>query len=353
MDKLEELKLVLQNLKKNPSRQYSEEYISKTKKVTEDIWNKILKTCEEDEVKEIQILYLEIRNKIIELLIPKQEKTITKEMAKFEIPVAAKLISEFNGESKNLSNFLGLIEFYNDTLGEEIEKKKLIKFVIATKVCDKVRNRLLTLENQTEVFPDFKKALTEIYKPKTNPLKIHSELARLHQGSLEINRFAEKIELLISQLNEIQIAEQGESNRKVIIKLNDQLGLNAFKNGLNEATRQVIQASRITTFNEAIKIATEVEVSSRQNNVMQFRTNFRGRHQYNNSYHRFDNNNRYNNNNRQYNNNSYSNSYERNNSNNRGSARGRGNARGYHNNNTRSENIGIPGQQNRGNQRRY
>lgn len=348
MDILNTLSKILNNLKKNPNREYTEEYINKIKKEIENTKEEILiELSDKKEIEEILTNFRGIEKQILELLILKKQKKELETMAKFEILVAAKLITEFNGESKNLSNFLGLIEFYNDTLVEDVEKKKLIKFVIATKIVEKVRNRLLTLENQPEFFPDFKKALTEIYKPKTNPLKIHSELARSQQGTQEVNRFAEKIELLISQLNEIQIAEQGESNRRVIIKLNDQLGLNAFKNGLNEATRQVIQASRISTFSEAIKIATEVEVSSRQNNVMQFRTNFRGGHRYKNSHTRFNNNN-----DRQYNNNSYRNSYERNNSINRGNARSRGTARGYHNNNTRSENIGVPGQQNRGNQRR-
>lgn len=123
-------------------------------------------------------------------------------MAKFDILTAGKLLPEFNGDPKTLSNFLGLVKFYSNTLTSEEDKTKLVEFVLETRLADKVRNSILT-ETKPKKLDDLEKTLVKIYKPTKNPLIIHNELARSYQGNLSVSAFAERIEALTAQLNEV------------------------------------------------------------------------------------------------------------------------------------------------------
>lgn len=143
------------------------------------------------------------------------------------------------------------------------------------------------------------------------------------------------------------MAQQGDkiddTKRQIIVTLNDQLGLNAFRNGLNETNRQVVLAARVSKLREAIQVATETESRPGQSNIMRINANSR----YNNqrgshfSYRDRRPSDSFNNksfNNRSNNNGKHSNQYQ-----------------GYRSRNTKPENSGIPGQQNRGDfvRRRY
>lgn len=344
MHQLESLLGILQNLKKNPNRTYTSEYIQEKQLEISQIWDRILEETKPEELEDTKTYVRDIVSQINNLLKRKEDQK--NKMAKFDILTAGKLLPEFNGDPKTLSNFLGLVKFYSNTLTSEEDKTKLVEFVLETRLADKVRNSILT-ETKPKKLDDLEKTLAKIYKPTKNPLIIHNELARSYQGNLSVSAFAERIEALTAQLNEVQIAQQGDkiddTKRQIIVTLNDQLGLNAFRNGLNETNRQVVLAARVSKLREAIQVATETESRPGQSNIMRINANSR----YNNqrgsrfSYRDRRPSDSFNNksfNNRSNNNGKHSNQYQ-----------------GYRSRNTKPENSGIPGQQNRGNfgKRRY
>ncbi|XP_017486753.1 PREDICTED: basic-leucine zipper transcription factor A-like [Rhagoletis zephyria] len=191
-------------------------------------------------------------------------------MANFDIATAVKVIPEFDGNYRSLSQFLGLVDFYGKTLAES-QHAVLVNFILATKLTDKVKNRLLT-EDRPTTLTDLAQTLQKIYKSNKNALQLHHEITRAQQGNLSVNAFDSKIENLVASMNDIQIAEQGEQNREIIVKLNEQIALGAFKSGLNNPYKSIILAARPSKLNEAIQLAAEASVQSSHaagnNNVM-------------------------------------------------------------------------------------
>ena len=66
-----------------------------------------------------------------------------KDMASFGILDASK-IPKINGDRGQMNNFLGIIEHYVEILKDNTEISKLIKFILATKLTYKVRNKLIS-----------------------------------------------------------------------------------------------------------------------------------------------------------------------------------------------------------------
>lgn len=91
---------------------------------------------------------------------------------------------------------------------------------------------------------------------------IQSELSRLKQNSFSVSDYSLKIENLIADLNYLQITQQGSQHKEIIVKINDEIGLHAFKSGLNDSLTNIVFAARPATLNEAINLALESEVPS-------------------------------------------------------------------------------------------
>lgn len=259
---MEALYSILTRLKKNPNRSYSKEYIRNIEKIILGARAKII--SEKIDLKEYNLIVTKIKAFLITKDMPtdsNNEQQVT--MATFDIVTANKLIPEFNGNISQLSNFLGLIELYSSTLTSE-QGKSLVKFVLATKLTDNVKNKLLTVQ-KPETVQDFKQVLSSIFKTNDSVASLHSSIVNLQQGNSSIQTFSSKIESVIAKLNQIQISDQGESSRQIIVNVNDQLALSAFKNGLNQPYKSIVMAARPKSMNEAVQIASESNTSTSQN----------------------------------------------------------------------------------------
>lgn len=344
------------NFHKNPNRTYTPAHLLKRvaelREIRKDFRKQYLNLLQKDknlavDLKEQFEQSYSVLDGILEANI---SKTLDKnlkdnEMATFDIATTLKVIPEFQGDPKNLNNFLNLIEFLYDDLKDATEKSKLIKFILKTRLAEKVKNKLSITQAPTDLVT-LKKTLQDIFKSGKTPLKIQSELAKVSQGNRPVKDFADQIEDLVSQLNSMQIAEQGETHRGIIAKLNDQIGLNSFKNGLHENLKTTVFASNPKTLQEAVNTANEAESlgtarvfnynSRRFNNVAQsrnrnsfpnrgFRQSGYQRFHYNNNNKNFSKDNRNNfgnnNNNRQNHQSRYNNNYRGNVNNRRGTVR--------------------------------
>lgn len=156
--------------KKNPNRIYTQNYVNKTLKDIENLINFAIK-YENYSLQDIE----EIKIKILQYL-------KTENMASFGICDASKIIPEFNGDLNQLNNFIGIIEFYAETLKDTTEINKLIKFVLATKLSDRVRNKLISEETPTTL-ESFKRIFRKVFTPRKSLSSIHNELAKQVQGN--------------------------------------------------------------------------------------------------------------------------------------------------------------------------
>lgn len=374
----EELKKILLIFKKNPNRYFKPEYILNKQTIVKNIYQKYtsfyhaivdilpketVNTQKEIFFKIYNELQLKLHNYSQAIL---EKSTLTDEeseeesenkfeknikMASFDIVSTYKLVPEFEGNHKKLENFLNLVEYIHDTLKDDNEKNKLIEFVIKTKLAEKVRIKLNSCETP-KTFANLKKLFKEIFKVNTTTLKIHTDLTKVRQAHLSITNFATKIENLTSELNSLQITEQGEESRDIIGKLNGQIALNTFKNGLNEPTKSTIFASRPKTLQEAVQLATEIEQPINSANIYHYDSRNRRQYGYVNNNFRNTNrnwqnrrtpqiNNNYNNNNKRFGNrnNNFNSRYGNNYSNMNNNNKRYGNNYSYRNNTNNKNNT--------------
>lgn len=187
----------------------------------------------------------------------------------------------------------------HDTLKDNDEKRKLIEFIQKTKFTEKVRFRLATQKAATNLV-GFKQNLLTIFKSNRTTLKIQSELAQSSQANLSTIAFANKIESLNMEWNNLILEGQSDTLRPALVKMNDNLSLNAFKNGLNEPTKTTVLAARADSLHSAIQLALDADsVSTKKVYHMNINRNarrgyFNRSREYSRRGHNINQNNRYN-----------------------------------------------------------
>ena len=262
---------------------------------------------------------------------PSPRNIKTDNMATFDMNTANKFIPEFDGNQGKYKNFINLVEYMFDSINDTEEKKKLIKFVVRTKFSDKVRNKIAA-EKTPETFAELKKITDKHFQPSKNAIAIHGELVTLKQGDKTIAVFAEKIESLIAELNNIHVSKQGEQNKEIVSNINDNLALNAFESGLHGNIKNTVIAAQPNTFADAVKVALQVEATDRSAQKVCYISNFRRQP---NNFRNF-NQNRFNNN--RFNGNRQNSFYRNNNNGNRANEFQNGDSRSNRNNGFRNHN---------------
>ena len=94
----------------------------------------------------------------------------------------------------------------------DTEISGLVKFVLATKLTDKVRNKFIS-EKIPNALETFNNTFRKVFSPRKSLSSVHTDLAEQIQGNCSVTQFANKTELL-SCLNESQIAELSSQNMK-------------------------------------------------------------------------------------------------------------------------------------------
>lgn len=86
-------------------------------------------------------------------------------MAAFDLKLANSLIPDFDGQHKNVEDFLDKCEFYNDTLDDIAAKPLFLNFLFKVKIMKLVKNNL---GNQNvRNFAEFKQIIIDRFSDKT------------------------------------------------------------------------------------------------------------------------------------------------------------------------------------------
>lgn len=170
-----------------------------------------------------------------------------------------KIIPSFNGKMLDYQKFNLAGNLVWTSLTSKDEKHKfmqLIKLKLDGQAFEVVRYK---------DFNDFEQlslALETQFCKKRSAGTVSSELVRISQGRFEsAQSFANKIENLMFELNEICISKQGRESATVIQALNEEMALNSFQNGLKEPLRTIIKAHHFEKLSNAIAQAVEEELS--------------------------------------------------------------------------------------------
>lgn len=298
---IEELERIINIFKKNPNRKFKSEYLLNKTTIKNNLKEKfneeIVKFGNENK-EQLDILIAKFKSNFYSLgsilndlseeilnssvLLDENEEIF--ENMDFDLKSYVNIIPEFDGQFNKYSNFINFVEFIYDTLNEN-GKIRLIDFILKTKLSDAVRLKLAAYPKPITL-NELKENISKILKSNKTSLSIQSELSRTRQNNLSVIDFSSKIESLISELNSIQISQRGEQNRELIILMNDEIALNAFKTGLNDKLKPTIIAGRPKSLNDAISLAMEAETPQQDAKVFSFKShsNNNKKSNYNNKY---------------------------------------------------------------------
>lgn len=297
-DILTRLKQNLSNLKKTPHRRYTKKTILKKQKENADLYQALVdtikdidETLQKEIIKKARDLYsniasilntrLEYHKRLLPLklvskciatflgLLKRSKERLKMTEPTFSVLAYTKAIPEFSGNTEDAQKFINLIELFNEEIPEN-KKQSFFALVYNTKIPDKIKIKL-ELQTTTDI-NSLIHNLKDIFKPHKTLNSILDGISNLTQGRKTVCKFAEDIENLISQLNNIQISSlQTAAEKSAVIKSNDTIALNVLKRGLTNANiSQTIAASRVNTFKEALQIAQESECTQ-QTQVMTYR----------------------------------------------------------------------------------
>lgn len=183
-----------------------------------------------------------------------------------ELAAISKLIPIFNGAKGELEIFLANLEIVQETIVPE-KHTAFFNFIYKTKLTSKVQNKIRQIAVPIDI-ATLRNSLKRAYGIKKSPNVILNELTTIVQTE-SIRKFADQIETLMMELNELQTEALGEASREIISNTNAIIAFNSFKNGLkNREVVRTIEASRKKTLHEAIEIALETSADIRQSQIM-------------------------------------------------------------------------------------
>lgn len=280
---IEEVAIILTNLKKSSGKPYKRETIQTKLDKIEKLKNEfeiLIDSQEENKTNpaqkvEFKQLYTKTKTLLEQQLLTLGEKDKEEQpnMSDFDLGMAMKAIPVFSGNYKELDSFLKIVEIINKGLKITCTQQ-LIDFVFHVKLGINVKTALGNTEPSN--FETLKTLLEERYKSNTTIPQIQNTLSNFSQRNLSVTSFRDKLLNTIAELNNLQIKELGSNatneEKEVIKKMNDIYGLNIFKNGLNDNLKPTIFASQPKSLIEASNLATELEKTN-NNTLMYYRYN--------------------------------------------------------------------------------
>lgn len=272
---LNELKAINANAKKKVNQPYSRETVENKKKEIEYLENEYRKYLEDTDRDKDDLLadFIQVKEEAISTLkvhIDKRNQTKIVVMATLdlnELSTIKKFIPIYSGKKEELHDFIGNIKLVYEAI-ETGRRQSFFDFVFNHRLELKVQNRVKQVSVPRNI-DELITALKTSYKPVQSANSVLNELTKIVQKVNNLMGFAARIESLVAELNEIQIAEAGETYRSSITTTNSNIAFNSFINGLADPQiLATIDASRVKTFAEALEIAEAIDSRGKNGQIM-------------------------------------------------------------------------------------
>lgn len=171
-----------------------------------------------------------------------------------------KIVPEFDGTSSKLHKFLKCCDLNFIPLVKDADKQMFLELV-GSKLCGRAYD--VVKYNQFQSWEELKNELCKQFEERKSVEHLQIELVQARQNSNEsVLEFGNRIEQLLSSLNDACIAREGVESVKCINNLNSGTALRAFVDGLRiEKIQTVINSCRFKALKEAIDKAIEEEVT--------------------------------------------------------------------------------------------
>lgn len=175
-----------------------------------------------------------------------------------------KIVPEFDGNSCNLHKFLKCCDLIYKPLVAKDDKDTFLELV-ATKLNGSAYE--IIKYNNFESWDELKSILKKQFEVNKSVEHLQIELVQANQKQNEsILEFANRIQQILSLLNDACIAREGTGSKTVVKNLNSGTALRSFIDGLrNEKIQNIVKSCRFTLLKEAIDKAIEEEISFSKN----------------------------------------------------------------------------------------
>lgn len=187
-------------------------------------------------------------------------QSFTMAQSKFNMKECNDFIPDFGSDPKvSLDNFITRSNMMHDVL-EVDDKLKFFNFILCKlngEAYDVYRFNSATIKN----WDDLKKQLNLKFKPIKSVISLKTDLFHCIQERDEsVRHFADRVQNLLSVLNNSYIDSLGTKDSVIIIKDNNSTALNTFCRGIkNSYIRTLLLASKYELLSEAILRALEEE----------------------------------------------------------------------------------------------
>jgi hypothetical protein len=203
---------------------------------------------EQEEDKELEKTAEEILQNIAEL-IEKETK-----MADFNIQTALKMPTLATVDSDDIRDFLNIIEAFNETI-KTADRKVFIKFITRTKITGSAKTKLG--DSLAESFEELSQQIKSKCGSNETYESLRSKLNETTLGNKKLETFADELNSIAERLAAVEIEKQGgnQETRTAIKNMAKRDALIAFKIGVPNHLRIVVEAARPNTMEDALAVA--------------------------------------------------------------------------------------------------
>lgn len=174
----------------------------------------------------------------------------------FDIHLALKIIPNFSGESSELHKFISCCEIIYEPLQKDEDRLQFLN-VLKAKLNGPAYD-IVKYKNFT-TWSELKLELKRQFSIKRSVEQLQIELINCKQKSDSVKIFGNKLEKLLSELNDACVVSEGTRAAEHFVNLNEKTALRSFEDGLNDPIKIIIKACRFTSLRSAILKATEEE----------------------------------------------------------------------------------------------
>lgn len=183
------------------------------------------------------------------------------------IPDLIKMVPEFNGNSRNLPRWLESVE------EKLVESKRFLPRneinqvlpvwlgIIRDKITEKANDALSASHTPLD-WELMKTTLIEYFGDRTDLSTLVSRLTSLKQGSQSVTEFYQICKSLLAEINaNIMLNNRAAAEARAIMGTYETLMVNAFVDGLHDATSDLTRSTRPQTLAAAFQVASEHEAA--------------------------------------------------------------------------------------------
>lgn len=180
-------------------------------------------------------------------------------MDTFDLKTALTLLPVMTNDESSVSQLIDNIQYYDSLLESEDCKKKLVQFVLKSRLSQAAKLRLReNYPNVSDLVNDMRVELL----PTKGATAIQKRLYNLRQNDMTISDFGKEITELFVDLTITQA--EGNTNKYNVLKpVNEKTAIKQFSEGLrNRRLSTIISARNFSSLKDAIQSAKDEEIAS-------------------------------------------------------------------------------------------